>query len=48
MQLKGKNVIVTGAASGVGKELTKQLLQKGCNVAAVDINKDVTSPDEDD
>lgn len=39
MQLKGKNVIVTGAASGVGKELTKQLLTKGCNVAAVDINE---------
>lgn len=40
MNLKRKNVIVTGAASGVGKELTKQMLQKGCNVAAIDINKD--------
>lgn len=40
MELKGKNVIVTGAASGVGKELTKQLLQKGCNVAGVDINEE--------
>ena len=35
-----RNVIITGAASGVGKELTKQMLKKGCNVAAVDINKD--------
>ena len=40
MEIRGKNVIVTGAASGVGKELTKQLLKKGCNVAAIDINGD--------
>ena len=38
MILKNKNVIVTGGASGLGKELTKQLLKKGCNVAAIDIN----------
>ena len=38
MKIKGKNVIVTGGASGVGKELTKQLLEHGCNVAAIDIN----------
>ena len=38
MKIKGKNVIVTGGASGVGKELTKQLLKHGCNVAAIDIN----------
>ena len=40
MQLKNKNVIVTGAASGVGKELTKQLLKKGCKVAGLDINQE--------
>ena len=40
MKIRGKNVIVTGAASGVGKELTRQLLKKGCNVAGVDINSD--------
>ena len=40
MKIKGKNVIVTGAASGVGRELTKQLLKKGCNVAGIDINGD--------
>lgn len=40
MKLNGKNVIVTGAASGVGKELTKQLLSKGCNVYGLDINED--------
>lgn len=38
MELKRKNVIVTGAASGVGKELTKQLLAKGCKVAGIDIS----------
>lgn len=40
MELKNKNVIVTGAASGVGKELTKQLLAYNCNVAALDINEE--------
>lgn len=40
MKIKGKNVIITGGASGVGKELTKQMLKCGCNVAAVDINKE--------
>ena len=40
MELRRKNVIVTGAASGLGKELTKQLLDKGCRVAAVDISAD--------
>ncbi len=40
MEIKNKNVIVTGAASGVGKELTKQLLSKGAFVAALDINEE--------
>ena len=40
MELKRKNAIITGAASGVGKELTKQMLANGCNVAAIDINED--------
>ena len=40
MIIKGKNVIVTGGASGVGKELTKQMLDRGCNVAAIDINEE--------
>lgn len=38
MKIKGKNVIITGGASGVGKELTKQMLKCGCNVATIDIN----------
>ena len=40
MEIKEQNVIVTGAASGLGLELTKQLISAGANVAAVDINKD--------
>ena len=40
MEIKGKNVIITGGGSGVGKELTKQMLQCGCNVASIDINKE--------
>ncbi len=40
MKIKGKNVIITGGASGVGKELTKQMLKCGCNVASIDINEE--------
>ena len=34
MNLQGKNVALTGASSGIGLELTKLLLKKGCRVAA--------------
>ena len=40
MQVNKKNVIITGAASGVGKELTKQMIKKGAYVAALDINEE--------
>ena len=40
MEIKKQNVIVTGAASGLGLELTRQFLNEGANVAAVDINAD--------
>ena len=40
MRINKMNAIVTGAASGLGLELTKQLLSEGANVAAVDINAD--------
>jgi len=40
MEIRKQNVIVTGAASGLGLELTKQLLNEGANVAAVDINEE--------
>ena len=37
MNLDGKVVVVTGAGSGMGRELTLQLLEKGANVAAIDL-----------
>ena len=40
MKLQGKRVIITGGAAGMGKEMVKQLLQKGAHVAALDINKE--------
>lgn len=38
MKLRGKVVVVTGGGSGMGRELVRQLLQRGARVAAVDLN----------
>lgn len=40
MNLKNKKVILTGAGSGIGKQLTIQLLKKGAIVTGLDINSD--------
>jgi len=40
MNIKGKVFVVTGAGSGMGKELTISLLNKGSKVAAVDIKSE--------
>ncbi len=38
MKLEGKTAVVTGAARGMGKDLSAALLQEGCRVAMVDID----------
>lgn len=38
MVIKDKVFVVTGGASGIGKELVRQLIEKGAQVAAVDLN----------
>ncbi len=38
MKLDNKVIAVTGAGSGIGRELTRQLLIKGARVAAIDYN----------
>jgi NADP-dependent 3-hydroxy acid dehydrogenase YdfG len=39
MKVQNKVIVVTGAGSGMGRELTLNLLGKGAKVAAIDINK---------
>lgn len=38
MKIRGKTFVVTGAGSGMGRELALNLLDKGASVAALDIN----------
>ena len=39
MKVNNKVIIVTGAGSGMGRELTLNLLSKGAKVAAIDLNE---------
>lgn len=41
MNLQGQNIIVTGAARGVGRALTEALLNYGANVVMVDMKGDL-------
>jgi NAD(P)-dependent dehydrogenase (short-subunit alcohol dehydrogenase family) len=43
MRLTGKVVVVTGAGSGMGRELALELRRRGARVAAVDINEKTLS-----
>lgn len=38
-RLKGKNAVVTGAASGLGRAVTLTFLREGANVMGADINE---------
>jgi short-subunit dehydrogenase len=38
LKVQNKVIVVTGAGSGIGRELTLQLLSKGASVAGVDVN----------
>ena len=38
MQLQNKSAIVTGAASGIGKEIARQFVNEGAKVAIADLN----------
>ncbi|MEZ7963993.1 MAG: SDR family NAD(P)-dependent oxidoreductase [Candidatus Nanopelagicales bacterium] len=40
MKVQGKVVVVTGAGSGMGRELTLELLRRGAKVAAVDMRSE--------
>ena len=37
-RFNNKSVVVTGAASGIGKATVKRLLSEGANVIALDVN----------
>lgn len=40
MKVNGKTILVTGAGSGMGRELTLRLLEMGAKVVAVDLNEE--------
>ncbi|PJZ67514.1 SDR family NAD(P)-dependent oxidoreductase [Leptospira wolffii] len=44
-RLRGKNILITGASGGFGKELTKQLLEKGANLILTDLKAPDTKPE---
>jgi len=48
MQLTGKTAIVTGAASGIGKEIARQFVRQGAKVAIADLNIDAAQAAADE
>ncbi len=39
--LSGKNVLITGAASGIGRLMARYFAEEGCSLAILDVNKDL-------
>lgn len=46
--LAGKNVLITGAASGIGKLMAEYFAQEGCNLAILDINDELLLQTKDE
>src|SRR6266702_2581713 len=40
MEMRGKNVVVTGAAGGLGSAIAMTLSRQGAGIAVLDVNKD--------
>lgn len=40
MKVNGKTIVVTGAGSGMGRQLTLELVRRGAQIAAVDMRKE--------
>ena len=40
MEIKNKVFVVTGAGSGIGREISRAIISKGGKVAGVDLRKD--------
>ncbi len=46
--LSGKNVLITGAASGIGRLMAQYFAEEGCHLAILDINKDLLTQAENE
>ena len=38
MRLEGKNILITGAAQGIGKSIAIEMAKEGANIGVADIN----------
>src|SRR5260370_38496094 len=48
MKLQGKSAIITGAASGIGKEIAMTYAREGAKVAIADLNLDAANATADE
>ena len=37
-ELAGKNILITGAAAGIGREMASAFAREGANLALLDVN----------